>query len=84
MRYAVGIPLLLFLDFVLFFVWIKASLEENCGNGVPRWSCGEFLQETLLPVLPYAFLVSALVTLLVLSLGLGKLATNLIRRSRRS
>ena len=71
MRYIAWIVGLVVVDVVILFVWQAAVTEENCGNGVARWTCGDLLQETLVPVLPYIFVGTATLTLGVLSLAIG-------------
>ncbi len=47
-RFAVGYVLaVITIEFAIGFAFLLTTNEENCGNGVPRWSCNESLQDFL-------------------------------------
>ena len=46
-------------------VLFRIQLEENCGNGIPRWQCSQSLEDTL--VIALLGLPSVFVLLLVIA-----------------
>lgn len=77
MQFCAGAVAMLAASVGLLFLWGQAAGQENCGNGVPRWQCGGFLQDTLLPLLPYAFFVAALSAATLFAIGLIRIARSL-------
>ena len=68
MHYVLWVLALVVLDVGFLYLWAAVSSEENCGNGITRWTCAEVLQDAI-PVLPYAFSTAVAVTIFVMLLG---------------
>ena len=68
MHHVFWVLTLVLLDVGLLYLWAAVSMQENCGNGISRWSCAEVLQDAV-PVLPYAFSTAVALTIFVMLLG---------------